>query len=109
MPNYPCQDCGYLVKYISVFDNKSHMQRTCVAKGIECVHQNAAFPCKRTNCKFWEHGDSVNGIAWCEQCWQRRGPGDVLTLSCAACMAPSTFDPYDEEEFEMLEGRGELD
>lgn len=107
MANFPCQDCkAYMCKYEVKCGTYSvtRMKRTCAAQGVECVHQTSATPCKRSNCAYWNHDNSVNGISWCEKCEPYMGDNGETELSCKACMLPDTFDLWNMEEIAFIEG-----
>lgn len=104
MANFPCQDCKLYMSKYNTSNGTPKLRRTCAAQGIYCVHQNSAVPCKRTNCQYWKHENSVNGIAWCDKCQQgfdHLHDYDV-TLTCKACMVPDAFVLYNDDELEFV-------
>lgn len=107
MANYPCQDCkNYMCKYtvdLGIYGGKeTRMKRTCAEQGVYCIHQAIATPCKRSNCAYWKHENSVNGISWCDKCIPMQNNNGDCELSCKACMVPDTFDLWTREEIAFI-------
>lgn len=107
MANYPCQDCKkYMEKYDIDFGSchQQRMRRTCAEYGVVCVHQLNATPCKRSNCAYWDHTSSVNGISWCTmaQPYIDTRTGEVV-YTCMAVMIPESFDQWTPDELKLIE------